>query len=75
MNLVKGYLIASIIEQAGTQQPIETLYAVSADGTTLRSDAHAADMSFDRPSRRWEPVDALPEHAEFIGNYRLNSPR
>lgn len=48
----------------------EVMYALFADGTMKRTNKIARpNDSFNRSTRKWHVVDAIPANAEFIGNY------
>lgn len=57
-----------------TDRAYETRYALYSDGRVLKSEPvsmfHKDADNFAPKGRKWTAVDAVPEHAEFIGNYK-----
>jgi hypothetical protein len=66
MNTVKAYMT---IRLSDTGDRMETLYVLSAEGVAYRSEERPFSNTFPA-STRWTPIDALPQGAEYIGNYR-----
>ena len=53
-----------------TAEGWEMLFAIQPDGRVFRTDKLSIhNTNFDTPQRRWHAVDALPDGAEWIGNY------
>jgi hypothetical protein len=70
-GLVLGFMVQFNDPQFGT--PSEILYAATPDGVFYESAPIARpNAHFDVAGRKWEKVDFIPDHAEFIGHYRLN---
>ena len=72
-TLCKGFSTTRIDYDAG--EIIETLYALLADGTVLKTGEHKRTNEFCRKGRRWYVSESVPSEAEFIGNYPIPSTR
>ena len=70
-NLCRGFQTTRIDYEARQGKEIlATHYAVLDDGQVLQSNEHVRDCNFNKPSRTWAQAPALPDDAEFIGNYQ-----
>lgn len=61
-GLVLGFLV--------TEDNMETRYAVYNNGDIMQSEKREYSSNFVQGAReKWTKVNAVPDHAEFIGNY------
>jgi len=64
--LVLGFMVGWHNEDGG----FEILYALKADGTILKTGTiDRPNPNFNKVGRKWTAADAIPDDAEFIGNY------
>ena len=70
MKLCKRYVVRGQFIINGYVDYGEMLYVVRRDGTILTSGPSRLTRDFKRKERNWYEVLALPENAEFIGNYK-----
>ncbi len=66
-QLCKGYETSRIDEVAG--KVMSTVFAKLPDGRIIKGTEREIDNCFDKIGCIWVFTDALPEGAQFIGNY------
>lgn len=68
-ELCRGFL-SSRVNQV-TKQIVETRFAKLNDGSVLMSDERLISSDFNPAGSIWVKIDAMPDSAEFIGNYHV----